>query len=68
MDIVKKETCMSGVEFIDPIESTDTYEWRCRRCGDYIISRAKPLCENCDGARGGPDIVPCASHERRHDG
>jgi hypothetical protein len=52
------------VVFVDAIQGTNTCEWRCTRCGDYIISRVRPLCENCDGQRGGPDIVPRAPHER----
>jgi hypothetical protein len=47
---------VSDVKFIDPIESTDTFEWHCTRCGDYIVSRKRPACENCDTplTPGGP--------------
>lgn len=65
---------MRGIKFIDPIEGTDTCEWRCLRCGDYIISRVRPKCAKCDEDEmwavrpPGMDIVPLQSHERRPEG
>lgn len=49
----------TDIAFVDPIESTDTYEWRCTRCGDYIISRKRPKCENCDEPEREAMEAPC---------
>lgn len=37
-----------NIKFIGTIDSTNTAEWECLSCGDIIISRVKPACENCN--------------------
>lgn len=56
---------MSDVVFIDPIASTNTFEWQCQRCGDYIVSRSKPKCANCDADEKARRDIVARPHEPR---